>query len=126
MLTASAEVKTLTDVLDREVQVDVPVKRAILTFYYPDYIAATGAEHFKKRRRHFARVLGKIQSRQLGALYRENARIKRKLPMWVTSSAILSRWKRRCRSSRMYWLFRKYNMKRWRNNCHALQRRIFR
>ena len=47
MLTATAEVKTLTDVLGREVQVDVPVKRAILTFYYPDYIAATGAEHFK-------------------------------------------------------------------------------
>ena len=46
-LTASAEVKTLNDVLGREVQVDVPVKRAILTFYYPDYIAATGAENFK-------------------------------------------------------------------------------
>ena len=46
-LTAAAEVKTLTDVLGREVQVDVPVKRASLTFYYPDYIAATGAENFK-------------------------------------------------------------------------------
>ncbi len=44
---AQAEVRTLHDVLGREVQVDVPVKRAILTFYYPDYIAATGAENFK-------------------------------------------------------------------------------
>ncbi len=46
-LAATAEVKTLNDVLAREVKVDVPVKRAILTFYYPDYIAATGAENFK-------------------------------------------------------------------------------
>lgn len=44
---AQAEIKTITDVLGREVQVDVPVKRAILTFYYPDYIAATGAENFQ-------------------------------------------------------------------------------
>ena len=44
---AQAEVKTITDVLGREVQVDVPVKRAVLTFYYPDYIAATGAENFQ-------------------------------------------------------------------------------
>ena len=43
---AQAEVRTLHDVLGREVQVDVPVKRAILTFYYPDYIAATGAKNF--------------------------------------------------------------------------------
>lgn len=45
---ANAEVKTLTDVLGREVQVDVPVKRAILTFYYPDFIAVTGAENFSR------------------------------------------------------------------------------
>ena len=44
---ARAELKTLHDVLDREVKVDVPVKNAVLMFYYPDYIAATGAENFK-------------------------------------------------------------------------------
>lgn len=44
---ARAELKTLHDVLDREVKVDVPVKNAVLLFYYPDYIAATGAENFK-------------------------------------------------------------------------------
>lgn len=46
-LQAAAGVKTITDVMGREVKVDVPVKRAILTFYYPDYIAVTGAENFK-------------------------------------------------------------------------------
>lgn len=45
---AQAEVKTITDVMGREVQVDVPVKRAVLTFYYPDYIAVAGAENFDK------------------------------------------------------------------------------
>ncbi|MDO4643105.1 MAG: ABC transporter substrate-binding protein [Cardiobacteriaceae bacterium] len=44
---AWAEIKTITDVLGREVKVDVPVKRAILTFYYPDYIAVTGADNFQ-------------------------------------------------------------------------------
>lgn len=44
---AMAEVKTFQDVMGREVSVDVPVKRAILTFYYPDYIAVAGAENFK-------------------------------------------------------------------------------
>lgn len=44
---ATAEVKTFQDVMGREVSVDVPVKRAILTFYYPDYIAVAGAENFK-------------------------------------------------------------------------------
>ena len=47
VLAAQAEVKQIKDVLGREVQVDVPVKRAILTFYYPDYIAATGADNFR-------------------------------------------------------------------------------
>ncbi len=45
---ARAEVKTIKDVLDREVKVDVPAKRVVLGFYYPDYIAATGAENFSK------------------------------------------------------------------------------
>ncbi|WP_446443049.1 ABC transporter substrate-binding protein [Psychrobacter sp. 1176_08] len=45
-LTAQAEVKTIKDVLGRDVQVDVPAKRVVLGFYYPDYIAATGAENF--------------------------------------------------------------------------------
>ena len=47
VLAAQAEVKQIKDVLGREVAVDVPVKRAILTFYYPDYIAATGAVNFR-------------------------------------------------------------------------------
>ncbi|WP_373741895.1 ABC transporter substrate-binding protein [Neisseria sp.] len=44
---AQAEVKTITDVRGREVKVDVPAKRVVLGFYFPDYIAATGAENFK-------------------------------------------------------------------------------
>ena len=47
VLAAQAEVKQIKDVLGREVAVNVPVKRAILTFYYPDYIAATGADNFR-------------------------------------------------------------------------------
>ena len=47
-LTAQAEVKTINDVLRRDVQVDVPAKRVVLGFYYPDYIAATGAENFEQ------------------------------------------------------------------------------
>lgn len=47
-LTAQAEIKTITDVLGRDVQVDVPAKRVVLGFYYPDYIAATGAENFEQ------------------------------------------------------------------------------
>lgn len=45
---AQAEMKTIQDVLGREVQVDVPVQRAVLTFYYPDYIAVAGAENVDK------------------------------------------------------------------------------
>ncbi|MEZ7502936.1 ABC transporter substrate-binding protein [Psychrobacter sp. Arc29] len=45
-LTAHAEIKTINDVLGRDVQVDVPAKRVVLGFYYPDYIAATGSEKF--------------------------------------------------------------------------------
>ena len=45
-LTAHAEVETINDVLGRDVQVDVPAKRVVLGFYYPDYIAATGADNF--------------------------------------------------------------------------------
>ncbi|ASK26818.1 ABC transporter substrate-binding protein [Neisseria chenwenguii] len=44
---AWAKVQTVTDVLGRQVKVDVPAKRVVLGFYYPDYIAATGAENFK-------------------------------------------------------------------------------
>lgn len=47
-LNAQAEVKTINDVLGRDVQVDVPAKRVVLGFYYPDYIAATGAENFEQ------------------------------------------------------------------------------
>lgn len=45
-MSAQAEVKTINDVLGRDVQVDVPAKRVVLGFYYPDYIAATGADNF--------------------------------------------------------------------------------
>lgn len=41
-----AQVQTIKDVLGREVKVDVPAKRVVLGFYYPDYIAATGADNF--------------------------------------------------------------------------------
>lgn len=43
---AQAEIKTIHDVLGRDVKVDVPDKRVVLGFYYPDYIAATGSENF--------------------------------------------------------------------------------
>ena len=43
----SSRNKTIKDVLGREVNVDVPVKNAVLGFYYPDYIAVTGVENFK-------------------------------------------------------------------------------
>lgn len=46
-LSTQAEITTIKDVLGREVKVDVPVKNAVLTFYYPDYIAVTGVENFK-------------------------------------------------------------------------------
>lgn len=45
-ISAQAEITTIKDVLGREVQVDVPVKNAVLGFYYPDYIAVTGVENF--------------------------------------------------------------------------------
>lgn len=41
-----AETRTITDILGRNVKVDVPAKRVVLGFYYPDYIAATGADNF--------------------------------------------------------------------------------
>lgn len=44
---AQAEVQTVTDVRGREVAVDLPARRVVLGFYFPDYIAATGAENFK-------------------------------------------------------------------------------
>ena len=45
-MSAQAEITTIHDVLGRDVKVDVPAKRVVLGFYYPDYIAATGADHF--------------------------------------------------------------------------------
>ena len=39
---AHAEVKTIKDVLSREVKVDVPAKRIMLGFYYTDYLAVGG------------------------------------------------------------------------------------
>ena len=51
-ITTQAEIKTIKDVLRREVNVDVPVKNAVLGFYYPDYIAVTGVENFKYVKRY--------------------------------------------------------------------------
>lgn len=39
---AFAEEKTITDVLGREVTVDVPLKRPVVAFYYPDFLAVAG------------------------------------------------------------------------------------
>lgn len=39
---AFAEVKTLTDVIGREVKVDLPAKKVILGFYFEDYMAIGG------------------------------------------------------------------------------------
>lgn len=41
---AFAEVKTLKDVLGREVKVDLPAKRIALGFYYTDFIAVGGVK----------------------------------------------------------------------------------
>lgn len=41
---AAAEVKTIKDVLGREVSVDVPAKRIMLGFYYTDYLAVGGPQ----------------------------------------------------------------------------------
>lgn len=38
-LSAQAEVKTITDVIGREVKVDLPAKRVVLGFYFEDYLA---------------------------------------------------------------------------------------
>lgn len=42
--TALAEKKNITDVLGREVSVDIPLKRPVLAFYYTDFLAI-GGEH---------------------------------------------------------------------------------
>ena len=43
---AFAETRTITDVLGREVSLDLPADRVFLGFYYPDYIAVGGVESF--------------------------------------------------------------------------------
>ena len=43
---AHAEVQTIHDVLDRNVQVDVPAKRVVLGFYAEDYMAIGGEQAF--------------------------------------------------------------------------------
>lgn len=45
---AFADEKTITDILDREVTLDLPAERVFLGFYYPDYIAVGGTESFDK------------------------------------------------------------------------------
>lgn len=43
---AQAEVQTIHDILDRDVQVDVPAKRVVLGFYAEDYMAIGGEKSF--------------------------------------------------------------------------------
>ena len=45
---AFADEKTITDILDREVTLNLPAERVFLGFYYPDYIAVGGVESFDK------------------------------------------------------------------------------
>ncbi|TCQ08899.1 ABC-type Fe3+-hydroxamate transport system substrate-binding protein [Rhizobium sp. PP-F2F-G36] len=43
---ASAEIKTITDVIGREVKVDLPAKRVIVGFYFEDYMAVGGEKAY--------------------------------------------------------------------------------
>lgn len=43
---AGAEVKTITDVIGREVKADLPAKRILLGFYFEDFMAVGGAEAY--------------------------------------------------------------------------------
>lgn len=43
---AMAEEKTITDVIGREVKVDLPAKRVVLGFYFEDYMAVGGEKAF--------------------------------------------------------------------------------
>jgi len=45
---ACAEKKAVVDVLGREVSVEVPARRVVLTFNFEEYVAATGAEGLDK------------------------------------------------------------------------------
>ena len=45
---AFAAEKTVKDIMDREVTLDLPAERVFLGFYYPDYIAVGGVESFDK------------------------------------------------------------------------------
>ncbi|MFT4013854.1 MAG: ABC transporter substrate-binding protein [Paracoccus sp. (in: a-proteobacteria)] len=45
---AFADEKTITDIMEREVTLDLPAERVFLGFYYPDYIAVGGVESFDK------------------------------------------------------------------------------
>lgn len=46
--TAFADEKTITDVMGREVSLNLPADRVFLGFYYPDYLAVGGKESFDK------------------------------------------------------------------------------
>lgn len=43
---ALAEVKTITDVIGREVKVDLPAKRVVVGFYFEDYMAVAGEKAY--------------------------------------------------------------------------------
>lgn len=44
---AFSEMRHFQDILGREINLEVPVKRAVLGFYFPDYIAVAGADNFQ-------------------------------------------------------------------------------
>lgn len=44
--TGSAEPRTFTDVIGREVTADLPAKRVVLGFYFEDYMAIGGEKAF--------------------------------------------------------------------------------
>ena len=45
---ARAEKVPVTDILGREVSVECPARRVVLTFNFEEYVAATGAEGLEK------------------------------------------------------------------------------
>jgi iron complex transport system substrate-binding protein len=48
MLSAQAEVKTLTDIRGQQVKLDLPAKRVVLGFYFEDYLAVAGTSGWQK------------------------------------------------------------------------------
>ena len=100
-LFAQAEIKTIKDVLGREVKVDVPVKRAVLAFYYPDYIAVTGADKFKNVIG-ISREFGRNSIPAAGRCSNRSCLRCKTLRTSATSAPARFHWRKRSRSSRTY------------------------